>query len=74
MDWVGDAPPTASALAGRSVLDQGHAHIKTIVHTGGHVLGCRYLDEDGLVAEPTQSRRGAFTFITRLAERAFSRM
>ena len=73
MDWVGQAPPTASALAGRGVLRQGHAHVKTIVNTGGEVLGCRDLDEDGLVAEPDPESTWGFTFIVRLAERAFSR-
>jgi len=51
MAWVGDEPPTAGALAGCKVLDQGHAHIKTIVHTGSQILGWRDLDEDGLAAE-----------------------
>ena len=71
MDWVGDAPPTASALAGRGVLRQGHAHVKTIVNTGGEVLGCRDLDEDGLVVEPDPDSTWGFMFIVRLAERAF---
>lgn len=47
MDWVGSAPPTAESLAGRAVLAQGLAHIKTIQETGGAVLGHRSLEADG---------------------------
>jgi hypothetical protein len=72
MDWVGQEPPTAEALGGRRVLHQGHAHIKTILHTGGEVLGCRDLDEDGLLADPDPESTWGFMFIERLAERALS--
>jgi hypothetical protein len=34
-DWVGDAPPEAQDLAGHGVLEQGTAHVRTIVETGG---------------------------------------
>jgi hypothetical protein len=71
MDWVCDTPPTGPALAGRAVLDQGSAHVKTIVHTGGQVLGWRDLDADGLVAVHDRDSAWGYMFITRLAERAF---
>jgi hypothetical protein len=71
MDWVGEEPPTAAALAGRQVLDQGHAHIKTILQTGGQVLGCRDLAEDGVRADPDPESTYGFMFLVRLAERHF---
>lgn len=46
MDWVGEAPPDADAIAGSSVLDNGLAHVKTIQVTGGEILGCRELALD----------------------------
>ncbi len=71
MDWVGHEPPTPEALAGREVLAQGHAHIKTILHTGGEVLGCRDLADDGLLADPEPESTWGSMFIERLAARAF---
>ena len=72
MDWVGDEMPTAEDLAGRPALDQGHAHIKTIVHTGGQILGCLELDEDAILADPDPDSTWGFKFIERLAERRFT--
>jgi hypothetical protein len=71
MDWVSREPPTAEAIAGRGVLDQGHAHIKTILHTGGAILGFRDLDEDGLLADPDPGSTYGFKFLERLAARHF---
>jgi hypothetical protein len=68
MDWVGDAPPTAAAVAGTSVLDQGHAHIKTILHTGGAILGCRDLAEDSLLPDPDPESTWGFMYIQARAE------
>jgi hypothetical protein len=44
LDWVSDAPPTAAAIAGAPTLIQGGAHIKTILTTGGAILGNRPLE------------------------------
>jgi hypothetical protein len=50
MDWSGEAPPHAAEIAGCGVIEQGGAHIRVIHETGGLILGCRALEEDGLVA------------------------
>lgn len=48
MDWCGQEPPTSVSIAGARLVTQGEAHIKTIVATGGEVLGYRPLEEDAL--------------------------
>jgi len=48
MDWCGDDPPTAERIARTRILEQGDAHIKTILENGGQVLGYRPLEADGL--------------------------
>jgi hypothetical protein len=49
MDWSGSTPPTSDSLADKPVLRVGRMHIKTITHFGAEIVGCRSLDEDGLV-------------------------
>jgi len=49
LDWVGTEPPTAEAIAERPVLEVGHAHVRTITHGGGRILGERPLTLDGIV-------------------------
>lgn len=49
LDWVGDAPPAESSIAGAGLFAQGFAHIKAITTTGGEVLGQRDLDADDIV-------------------------
>lgn len=46
MDWIGAAPPTAESIAGAGTLIQGEAHIRTILSTGGEILGWRALEDD----------------------------
>jgi hypothetical protein len=48
VDWVFDSPPTTKAIAGAPTLIQGGAHIKTILATGGSILGNRPLEMDGI--------------------------
>ena len=48
LDWVGDAPPTAEAIAGQPLLGTGVMHVRAIAHGGGQVLGHRPLDADGI--------------------------
>ncbi len=48
LDWEGDEPPTADGIAGRRVVAQGWAHVRTIRESGGQVLGERDLDLDGI--------------------------
>jgi len=48
LDWVGTQPPTSESIAGRRTLEQGGAHIKTILATGGSILGHRPLASDGI--------------------------
>lgn len=59
MDWCGDSPPTSDAIAGTSLVELGTAHVKTIVHTGRMLLGCRPLKADELtVPEMLTAGRG----------------
>lgn len=48
MGWHGDEPPAAQAIAGRQVLAQGWAHVKSIRLNGRLILGCRDLELDGI--------------------------
>lgn len=48
MDWHGDEPPSAPAIAGRPLLAQGWAHVKSIRLNGRVILGCRDLALDGI--------------------------
>jgi hypothetical protein len=48
LDWVSDSPPTTTTIAGAQTLEQGGAHIKTILATGGSILGNRPLEMDGI--------------------------
>jgi len=46
LDWVGEAPPSSEAIAGRDVLAVGNAHVRLISFGGGAILGERPLDAD----------------------------
>ena len=48
LDWVSDSPPTFEAIAGAQTVKQGGAHIRTILATGGSILGNRPLELDGI--------------------------
>ena len=48
LDWVGTSHPTPDSIAGKQTIEQGAAYIRTIVHTGGTVLGYRALELDGI--------------------------
>ncbi len=48
LDWVGDAPPTAEAIAGRPVLEVGNVHVRAIGFDGGAIVGERPLEADGI--------------------------
>src|SRR3954467_14200909 len=43
MDWFGESPPTAEAIAGCGVIAQGSLHVKAIRENAGQVLGFRDL-------------------------------
>lgn len=62
-DWVSDAPPTPSAIAGRSIVAWGVMHIKTITETGGEILGNRSLDLDGIDPPVLLSAHGGPTAV-----------
>jgi hypothetical protein len=49
LDWVGSRPPSDESIAGASLIEQGFAHIKTILTTGGEILGWRDLAADEIV-------------------------
>ena len=57
-DWLGDAPPTAEAIAGSSILHFGIMHVKAITETGGEVLGERPLGLDGIELPRLHSAMG----------------
>lgn len=48
MNWVGSAPPSASDIAGRTVVAQGQVHLRTILEAGSEITGFRSLDDDGI--------------------------
>jgi hypothetical protein len=61
MDWSGDEPPTAQAIAGYKLLEQGRAHVAAITGTGSKILGQRDLELDGLPGLLQVSHRGGGT-------------
>jgi hypothetical protein len=61
MCWHGNEPPTAQAIAGRQVLAQGWAHIRTIQRNGQMILGCRDLGLDGIRGLQEVTHRGGGT-------------
>jgi hypothetical protein len=61
MDWEGDEPPTAEAIAGRQVLAQGWAHVGSIQRNGRVILGCRDLGLDGIGGMREVTHRGGGT-------------
>lgn len=61
MDWSGDELPTAQAIAGCKLLDQGRAHVAAITDTGSKILGQRDLESDGLSGLRQVSHRGGGT-------------
>ncbi|PPK98338.1 hypothetical protein CLV92_10133 [Kineococcus xinjiangensis] len=61
MDRVGSTPPTASSVAGARLLRQGTAHMVTITHPGGEVLGNRDLAPDGITGLVQVSDQGGGT-------------
>ena len=71
LDWCALRPPDEVSIAGRPVLEQGRAHIKTITENGGAILGCRPLDLDGIRNEWPEHTWG-YDVIVLLAENHFS--
>jgi hypothetical protein len=72
LDWVGDVPPTAQAIAGRQVLAIGVTHVRAISYGGGALVGERPLAADGI--EPPVGSVGTHWgegFPTLRAERRF---
>lgn len=71
MDWVGDQPPTAEAIAGVSgVLKHGAASVKVVTRHGGCILGWRDLRLDDVEIPLTVSHRsGGTVWVQRGIER-----
>ena len=63
MDWEGDEQPVAQAIAGRQVLAQGWAHVKSIRLHGRMILGCRDLGLDGIRGLRQVTHRGGGTVV-----------
>ncbi len=51
MNWVGSSLPTKEELAGCTTLAQGQIHLRSILETGGEILGNRPLAEDKIEAD-----------------------
>jgi len=71
LDWVGDAPPTGDAIAGRPLLESGHLHVRSIGETGGTVLGHRPLELDGIIPPPRVPAYWGYKFPAMRAEAVF---
>ena len=61
MCWQGDVPPTAEAIAGRQVLAQGWARIRSVQRNGQMIIGCRDLGLDGIRGLREVTHRGGGT-------------
>lgn len=61
MDWSGDEPPTARAIAGCKLLEQGRVHVAAVTDTGSKILGQRDLELDGLSGLLQVTHRGGGT-------------
>jgi hypothetical protein len=55
LGWVDPRPPTTESIAGANLIAQGFAHIKTILTTGGAILGWRDLATDAIVPDRWRS-------------------
>ena len=55
VEWVEPRPPTTDSIAGADLIAQGFAHIKTILTTGGAILGWRDLATDAIVPDRWRS-------------------
>ena len=71
LDWVGEMPPTADAIAGRPVIAVGTAHVRVIGDGGGVVLGQRPLDLDGIAVPATINTHWGAGYPAARAERRF---
>jgi hypothetical protein len=71
LDWVGETPPTAEAIAGGQFLEVGVAHVRAIAHGGGEVVGERPLDIDGIDPPEVVDRYWGDGYPAQRAERRF---
>jgi internalin A len=71
LDWVGEAPPTGEAIAGRGMLAVGTTHVRTIAHGGGAIVGERPLEADGIEVPAQVNTFWGPTYPTDRAERRF---
>ncbi len=71
LDWVGDAPPDAEAIAGSAVLAVGNAHVRLISFGGGAILGERPLSADDIEIPPTIDSHWGDGYGVARAERRF---
>jgi len=51
LNWVSTEPPTYESIANKTTIIQGGVHIKTIIKTGGTILGNRPIELDGIEPE-----------------------
>lgn len=67
-DWVDDRPPTAEAIAGTAVVAHGVMHVRSIVSTGGVILGHRPLDDAAALPHFASDHGGTATMLLRGAD------
>ena len=56
VDWVGDRPPTAEAIAGKPIFEVGRGHVSLIAEGGGSVLQGRRAHSTSMGPSATGSR------------------
>ena len=61
MHWQSDQPPATETIAGRQVLAQGRAHVRSIQLNGQMILGRRDLGLDGIRGLREVTHRGGGT-------------
>ena len=71
LDWVGDAPPSSETIAGRPLLDVGHAHVRIVSFGGGAILGERPLEADAIEPPATVNSYWGDGFGVARVERRF---
>src|SRR5712692_9693696 len=69
LNWMGDEPPTAEAIAGARLLEVGHAHVRLIQQDGGAILGHRPLYADELIVPADIRSTWGYSYLKLRAER-----
>ena len=71
VDWIGDEPPSAEAIAGRPVIGIGVANIRCISANAGEILGERPLELDPIEIPASLSTHWGTSYPVWRVERRF---